>query len=105
MDASRVMFVAGAALVAGAVNAIAGGGSLFSFPALVLVGLPDITASFTNTVALCPGYLGATLAQRRDLVGQRTRALRVLPLGAIGGAAGALLLLYTSQAAFKIVVP
>ena len=58
---------------AGAINAIAGGGSLITFPTLVAVGLPPVTASVTNTVAMCPGYLGATLAQRRDLAGQGQR--------------------------------
>jgi len=95
----------GAALLAGAVNALAGGGSLLSFPALVAAGLPPVLASLTNTVAMCPGYLGATLAQRRDLAGQGRRALAVLPVGAAGGAAGAWLLLHTRDAAFDVVVP
>lgn len=97
--------VGGAAFAAGIVNAIAGGGSLITFPALVAVGLPSVTASLTNTVAMCPGYLGATLAQHRDLAGQRGRMWRVLPWGALGGIAGALLLLYTDEAAFDVVVP
>jgi hypothetical protein len=97
--------VAAAALAAGIVNAIAGGGSLLSFPALVAFGLPAVTASVTNTVALCPGYLGATLAQRRDLARQRGRMARILPAAAIGGVTGALLLLHTGEAAFEVVVP
>lgn len=97
--------VAGAALLAGVVNAIAGGGSLLSFPALVAVGVPSVIASLTNTVAMCPGYLGATLAQRRDLSGQGSRALALLPAAAAGGAGGALLLLATGEAAFEVVVP
>ena len=99
------VLVGGAALVAGAVNAIAGGGSLISFPALVAAGLPPVVASVTNTVAMCPGYLGATLSQRADLVGQGRRAALVLPVGALGGVAGALLLLHTGDAAFAAVVP
>jgi len=105
VDAAHVALVAGAALAAGAVNAIAGGGSLLTFPALVAAGLPAVTASVTNTVALCPGYLGATWAQRRDLAGQRQRLLELMPAGALGGLAGALLLLHTSEAAFRTVVP
>jgi uncharacterized membrane protein YfcA len=97
--------VGGAAFAAGAVNAIAGGGSLITFPALVAVGLSSVDASVTNTVALCPGYLGATLAQRKDLVGQRGRMIRILPAAALGGVAGALLLLVTGERAFDIVVP
>ena len=57
-----------AALAAGFVNALAGGGTLISFPALTAVGVPAVAANVTNTVALCPGYLGATLGQVRDLV-------------------------------------
>ncbi len=97
--------VGGAALVAGAINAIAGGGSLVSFPALVAVGLSPVTASVTNTVAMCPGYLGATLSQRADLAGQGARAARILPAAAVGGVLGALLLLRTGEAAFDAIVP
>ena len=105
MDAAHVALVAGAALAAGAVNAIAGGGSLLTFPALVAAGLPTVTASVTNTVALCPGYLGATWAQRRDLAGQRARLGELIPAGIVGGLAGALLLLHTGEAVFRTVVP
>jgi len=97
--------VAAAAFAAGAVNAIAGGGSLITFPALVWIGLSPKVASLTNTVALCPGYLGATLAQRGQLAGQRARMLRLLPAAAVGGVAGALLLLVTGERAFDRVVP
>jgi uncharacterized protein len=100
-----LLLVGGAAFAAGVVNAIAGGGSLITFPVLVAVGLPHVVASLTNTVALCPGYLGATLAQRKDLEGQRGRMLRLLPWGALGGVVGALLLLFTDERAFEVVVP
>ncbi len=105
MDVAHTALVAGAALGAGAVNAIAGGGSLLTFPALVAAGLPKISASVTNTVALCPGYLGATWAQRRQLEGQGRRLALYLPAGAIGGLAGGLLLLHTGAAAFARIVP
>ncbi|HEU4727619.1 MAG TPA: sulfite exporter TauE/SafE family protein [Kofleriaceae bacterium] len=105
IELSRYALAAGAALVGGAVNAIAGGGSLITFPALVAGGLPAVAANVTNTVALCPGYLGATLAQRRDLVGQRGRALLLLPAAAAGGVAGAILLLHTGEAVFRAIVP
>ena len=105
MTPTDVALVAGAALAAGAVNAIAGGGSLLTFPALVAVGLPAVTASVTNTVALLPGYLGATFAQRRELVGQGRRLRALVPLALAGGVAGGLLLLGTSESLFRVVVP
>jgi uncharacterized membrane protein YfcA len=105
MTASDIVLIAAAAFAAGLVNAIAGGGSLITFPTLLAVGLPPVQASLTNTVALCPGYLGAAIAQRRDLEGQRDRMLRVLPAGALGGVAGALLLLATDDRAFAEIVP
>jgi uncharacterized membrane protein YfcA len=62
-----LLWIALAAVAAGLVNAIAGGGSLISFPVLTAVGLPPLMANVTNTVALLPGYGGAALAQRREL--------------------------------------
>jgi hypothetical protein len=72
-ELGRSGLAAGATLAAGAVNAIAGGGSLITFPALVASGLPAVVANVTNAVALTPGFVGAPLAQRRDLVGQGRR--------------------------------
>jgi uncharacterized membrane protein YfcA len=94
-----------AAVAAGAVNALAGGGTLITFPVLLAVGLPAVAANVTNTVALCPGYLGATLAQRSDLAGQRRRMWLVLPAGAIGGLLGGVLLLGTGERTFRALVP
>ncbi len=104
-DPASMALVGGAAFAAGVVNAIAGGGSLITFPVLVAVGLSPVTASLTNTVAMCPGYLGATLAQRRDLAGQRGRMGWLLPWAAIGGVGGAVLLLHTEDSSFDRVVP
>ncbi|HTR51294.1 MAG TPA: sulfite exporter TauE/SafE family protein [Kofleriaceae bacterium] len=105
MDAPQLALVAAAAAGAGAVNAIAGGGSLVTFPVLVACGMPALAANVTNTVALCPGYLGATIAQRRELAGQGVRAAIVLPVAAAGGVAGAGLLIATGEAAFERVIP
>jgi uncharacterized protein len=105
MTPAEYALVGAAAFVAGLINAVAGGGSLLTFPALVGVGLPSVVASLTNTVALCPGYLGAAIAQRKLLADQKERMWRVLPAGAIGGVAGALLLLYTDPRAFDVIVP
>lgn len=94
-----------AAVAAGLVNALAGGGTLISFPVLTAVGVPAVAANVTNTVALCPGFLGGTLAQAGDLRGQRRRLWFALPAGAIGGVAGGLLLLTTGEQTFRALVP
>ncbi len=94
-----------AAGAAGAVNALAGGGTLISFPALTAVGVPAVAANVTNTVALCPGYFGATLAQAKDLRGQKRRLWLLLPAGVLGGIAGGLLLLHTGERTFRALVP
>ena len=94
-----------AALAAGLVNALAGGGTLITFPMLVAVGLPAVAANVTNTVALCPGYLGATLAQSNDLKGQKARLWFVVPAGVIGGIIGGVLLLNTGEKLFRSLVP
>ena len=94
-----------AAFAAGAINALAGGGTLVTFPTLVAVGIPPIAANVTNTVALCPGYLGATMAQFKDLSGQRKRLWLFLPAGAIGGIIGGFLLLNTGEKLFNQIVP
>lgn len=105
MTGLELAFVALAALAAGAVNALAGGGTLITFPVLLAVGLPAVAANVTNTVALTPGYLGATLAQAKDLGGQRARLWRLVPAGLAGGLAGGLLLLGTSERLFRGLVP
>jgi uncharacterized protein len=94
-----------AAMAAGMVNALAGGGTLITFPVLTAVGIPPVAANVTNTVALCPGYLGATFAQLKQLRDQRQRLLYFLPAGAIGGIIGGVLLLNTSEKAFRELVP
>jgi uncharacterized membrane protein YfcA len=86
-----------AALAAGLVNALAGGGTLISFPALTMLGIPSVVANVTNTVALCPGYLGGTLAQMNDLRGQTQRLWWMLPAGALGGVVGGMLLLISGE--------
>lgn len=105
LDATHIALVVVAAFAGGLVNAIAGGGSLITFPTLVALGIPPVIANVTNTVALCPGYLGAAVAQRADLAGQRSRLVLLLPLAGVAGAGGALLLLATGEATFTRVVP
>jgi uncharacterized membrane protein YfcA len=97
---------AGAAAVgAGLVNAVAGGGTLISFPILTAIGVPSIRANATNTVSLCPGYIGGTYAQREDL-SEIDRSLRPLLVAAIlGGLSGSVLLIISSEAVFRQIVP
>ncbi len=97
--------VGAAAIVGGAVNALAGGGTLITFPMLTAVGIPALPANVTNTVALCPGYLGGTLAQFKDLNGQKKRLWMLIPAGIAGGIVGGLLLLNTGEKTFRELVP
>jgi uncharacterized membrane protein YfcA len=94
-----------AAIAAGLINALAGGGTLITFPVLMAVGLPAVSANVTNTVALCPGYLGGTLAQSKDLKDQKKRLWVVLPAGILGGLVGGILILQTGEELFTQLVP
>jgi uncharacterized membrane protein YfcA len=105
VDVLHVALVALAACAAGAINAIAGGGSLVTFPVLLASGVPPVIASMTNTVAMCPGYLGATFAQRAAVRGQRARLIRILPFAIAGSFAGSAVLLHTSNRSFQTIVP
>lgn len=93
------------AFLAGVVNALAGGGTLLSFPMLLALGVPPVSANVTNTVALSPGYLGGTIAQRDDLRGQRRRLYVLMPVAAVGGLIGGVLLLRTPERVFDALVP
>lgn len=98
------LLVAGAAL-AGAVNAVAGGGSLISFPTLLAVGYPALTANITNTVALSPGYVGGTIGYRHELAGQRGRVTALSATSIVGALTGSFLLLVSSPELFERIVP
>ena len=98
-----VVFIA--AFVAGAINSVAGGGTLLTFPALVWVGLPSTLANATSTVAIWPGSLGAMWGYRRDLSGlPRTTYFLIVP-SLIGGILGAVLLVLTPTAVFDRLIP
>jgi uncharacterized membrane protein YfcA len=97
--------LAGAGLLAGLVNALAGGGSLISFPALLAAGYPAVTANVTNTVALFPGYAGSVAGGRPELAGQGPRLRRIAAISVVGAILGATLLLTTSGEVFRAVVP
>ena len=94
-----------AAVAGGAVNALAGGGTLITFPMLTAIGIPPVAANITNTVALCPGYLGGTYAQLNDLRGYTRQVWILAPTGVIGGIIGGILLLKTGEQAFRFLMP
>lgn len=94
-----------AGLVAGAVNAVAGGGSLLVFPALLAVGYAPLPANVTNSVAQWPGYLGMVAGQRQELRGQRRRIIATSAAAAAGSVVGCVLLLILPGAVFDAVVP
>ena len=96
---------AAAAVAAGMVNAIAGGGTLISFPVLTAIGVPSVRANATNTVSLLPGYLGGVSAQREDLKGLSTSVRPQLVAAALGGLLGSILLIFTSESVFRTLVP
>ncbi len=94
-----------AAVAAGLVNALAGGGTLITFPTLTALGVPAVMANVTNTVALCPGYIGGILGQWNDLRDQGKRVWLVAPASVIGGLIGGYLLLHTGEKLFQSLVP
>jgi uncharacterized membrane protein YfcA len=101
----NIVLVGLAAVAGGAVNALAGGGTLITFPMLTAIGIPTVAANITNTVALCPGYLGGTFAQLQDLRSYKREAWLLGATGAVGGIAGGILLLNTGEKAFRFLVP
>jgi uncharacterized membrane protein YfcA len=105
LSAVDLLVAGGAGFLAGAVNAVAGGGTLISFPALVALGVPVTNANITNTVALCPGYFGAAWSQRAALAPQRPRLPWLMSVAAVGGLIGSIVLVFTSDDTFRFVVP
>ena len=105
MSAAGLLIAAGVALAAGAINSIAGGGSLILFPTLVALGLGTVPANVTNSVAQWPGYIGGVLGFRDEYAGQRGRLIRFSVVAVLGGVTGSVLLLTTPSSAFDTVVP
>jgi len=94
-----------ASFAAGAINAIAGGGTLISFPALLGVGLTGQQANVTSTVALLPGSIGGFYGHREDLAGTRAFAMRLVPPSIAGALVGAGLMLATPHSVFDHLIP
>jgi len=97
--------LAAAAAAAGLVNAIAGGGTLLTFPALLAAGVSPVSANATNTVALFPGQLASSLAYRGHIADERRRALALAVPSLLGGVLGAWMLLSLPEASFEAAVP
>jgi uncharacterized protein len=98
-----VIFIA--AFFAGAINSVAGGGTLLTFPSLVWVGLPSTLANATSTVAIWPGSLGGVWGYRRDLPGLPKSTYSLIVPGVLGGIVGAILLVMTPTAVFDRLIP
>ncbi len=101
----QALFLFFAAVVAGTLNALAGGGSFISFPALLFIRIPPVMANATNTVALWPGLAASTLAYLKRLNAPARVLVPLLATSVGGGWAGALLLLHTPQHTFLRLVP
>ncbi|MCU0617716.1 MAG: sulfite exporter TauE/SafE family protein [Gemmatimonadaceae bacterium] len=97
--------IAAVSAVGAAINAVAGGGTLLTFPTLVALGVPPVSANATSTVALWPGSLSSMLGYRRELTGARAWAIRFAMPSIAGGIVGALLLMVTSDKRFATIVP
>jgi uncharacterized membrane protein YfcA len=105
VTAGQLGVLALAGLGAGIVNAIVGSGTLITFPVLLSIGLPPVTANVTNTFGLVPGNIASTWGYRADLAGQRPVLATLAPASVLGAATGAVLLLALPQGAFGMVVP
>lgn len=105
MSGAEVVLILVAGLACGAVNALAGGGSLILFPALVATGMGTLAANVTNSVSTWPGYVGSVGGFREELRRQRHRLRRLAVATVLGSAVGCALLLATPTAAFDAIVP
>jgi uncharacterized protein len=105
LDLPGLLLLAGAALLAGAVNAIAGGGTLISFPALLLLGLQPVAANVSNTLGLLPGYASGSVAYRAELSVQAQRVRVLGGVSVLGAVTGAFLVTRTSPTTFSAIVP
>ena len=98
-----VVFVAG--VWAGTINTVVGSGTLITFPVLLAVGLPPVTANVSNTLGLVPGSVSGAIGYRAELRGQRPRLIRLGGASLLGGIVGAILLLKLPAGAFQDIVP
>ena len=105
MELQSILLLAGAGLLGGAINAVAGGATLFTFPALMAVGLSPIVANASSSIALTPGHLSGVLSERKQLPKFDAQLWQHVAIAIVGGAAGAVLLLATPDKVFTALVP
>jgi hypothetical protein len=105
MSLGEIIAIAFAGLAAGAINTLVGSGTLITFPVLLAFGYAPVTANVSNTIGLAPGNLSGAIGYRRELAGQRERAIRLGACSLAGGITGAVLLLVLPASAFKAIVP
>jgi uncharacterized membrane protein YfcA len=94
-----------AGMAAGTINTVVGSGTLITFPTLLAFGVPPVTANVSNTIGLVPGVMSGAYGYRRELAGQRSRAIRLGSASLAGGLLGAVLLLVLPSSAFSAIVP
>lgn len=105
MSALELAAILLAGVGAGTINAVVGSGTLITFPTLLALGVPAVTANMSNSLGLVPGSVAGAVGYRRELAGQRARILRLLVFSTSGGVLGAVLLLVLPPDAFEAVVP
>ncbi|WP_328916801.1 MULTISPECIES: sulfite exporter TauE/SafE family protein [unclassified Streptomyces] len=105
MSPAEALAVFAAGIGAGTINTIVGSGTLLTFPVLLAVGLPPVTANVSNALGLVPGSVAGAIGYRRELAGQRARLLRLGGVCLVGGVIGAFLLVTLPSAAFDAIVP
>jgi len=105
MSVGEIICIALAGLAAGTINTVVGSGTLITFPVLLAFGYAPVTANVSNTVGLVPGSVSGVFGYRRELAGQRERAVRLGTMSLLGGVTGAVLLLVLPASAFKDIVP
>lgn len=105
MDLLSLALVVVAGVLAGAVNTLAGGGTLLVYPALLASGLPPVAANITSLIGLTPGYVGGAWAYRAEIGAERHRLPVLIPVALAGSVVGAVILLVTPGDAFEAVIP
>ena len=105
MSFGEIVAIAFAGLAAGTINTVVGSGTLITFPVLLAFGYAPVTANVSNTIGLVPGSISGAVGYRRELSGQRSRAIRLGTMSVLGGITGAVLLLVLPASAFKAIVP